>query len=240
MYHRFGHAQAHFVKLGDKVKKGQKILSIGTGNGQWSAHCHYDCPIEKLVSWESYVFGMSEERVCAAYADPRKKIKTVMPEFDHFGFEYLQHANYGTAKVPKWCFHPGVDLNGKGSGNSDLGDLIYSPCDGIVVHDDDDGKALNGGWGKLLVIQEIEEAPKLDTEQTPKIETPAPKVDEVVTIPVKIEMSPMPIQIPDTRAESITVPEEIKSEVVPIDLKFIISKLCSYIWSLIKKRIDRS
>ena len=191
MFHRFGHASQHFVKLGDKVKKGQKILAIGTGNGQWSAHCHYDCPIKVLKNWTSYVFGWTVKETSDAYVDPTKNIPIAMPEYDHLGYGYLEHANYGTSAAPKWCYHPGLDLNGKGSGNADFGDPIYSPCDGVVIFDFDDGKALDGGWGRLLVIQE-DEAPKIVLE--PVVVADAPKIDEVVPIPVKVETSEQPMQ----------------------------------------------
>jgi hypothetical protein len=186
-YHRYGHAKEHFVKLGDKVKKGQKILSIGTGNGQWSAHCHYDQPMQKLADWTGYVFGMTVDKVRAQYADPTKDIKTVMPEYDHMGFGYLEHANYGTASKPNYCYHPGVDLNGKGAGNADLGDPIYSACDGIVVFDYDD-TGLDHGWGRLLVIQET----TLNPVPAPNVSTanPEPKQDEVVPVPVTVAPTP--------------------------------------------------
>lgn len=154
-YHRFGHLLDVSVKVGDTIVKNQKIGTLGTGNGQWSAHLHYDCPTAKLSAWTGYVFGMSKESVAKLYADPKPWRMIVAPWFDHFGYGYLEHANYGTAAVPKWCYHPGEDLNGKGAGNADLGDPIFSPCDGEVVYVFDDGKAKNGGWGKLVVIKEV-------------------------------------------------------------------------------------
>ncbi|MFA5993375.1 MAG: hypothetical protein WC823_00275 [Parcubacteria group bacterium] len=221
MYHRFGHAQAHFVKLGDKVKKGQKILTVGTGNGQWSAHCHYDCPQRKLNSWTSYVFGWTSSEVKGSYADPTKNIKTVMPGYDHMGYGYLQSANYGTLKAPKWCYHPGVDLNGKGAGNADLGAPIYSPCDGVVVYDFDDGKALDGGWGRLLVIEEtvakvIETTAKVKTEQAPQI-TIAPNVDEIVAIPVRVEQPAAKVDVIEQQVEEIRQAEEVQTETAPAE-----------------------
>ena len=153
-YHRFGHMLDVLVKVGDTVTKGEKIGTLGTGNGQWSAHLHYDCPLKELPAWTGYVFGMTKEDVAALYSDPKEWRMTVAPWYDHMGYEYLEHANYGTAAAPKWCYHPGEDLNGKGAGNADLGDPIFAPCDGEVVYVYD-GPGPNGGWGKLVVIKEV-------------------------------------------------------------------------------------
>jgi hypothetical protein len=232
-YFRYGHCKDVYVKVGDKVNKGSLIATVGTGNGQWSAHLHFDVIVQKLTSWASYVFGMSKEQVKAIYIDPAPYVKTVMPEYDHLGYDYLEHANYGTAVVPKWCYHPGKDLNGAGAGNADIGDEIYSACNGEVIHCYD-GLDKNGGWGKLIVIQEIIEVQKLDTEQTPKI--------EVVPIPVKIETPAPPVETPVAepviilKAETQTLPEEIKSEIVPIDWKFIASKIWIFIKSFLNKK----
>lgn len=148
MYYRYGHCAELKVKKGDKVKKGQKVATVGTGEGQYSAHLHFDIPVDKLASWTNYVFGMSKEQVAKAYADPNKYIKTVLPNFTHFGWEYLEYATYGS----KTCYHPGVDLN-SGGGNTDLGHPIYSACDGEVEYVYN-GTGTNSGWGKLLIIKE--------------------------------------------------------------------------------------
>lgn len=178
-YFRYGHAKDVFVKLGDKVKKGQKIATVGTGNGQWSAHLHFDCPKIDLKSWIGYVFGWTKEEVKKEYADPTPHIKTAFPEYDHMGFGYLEHANYGTLTKPNYCYHPGVDLNGPGAGNADIGDPIYSACDGEVVYCYS-GAEHNAGWGKLIVIKELEEKPIIvskpedskNPENEPKNELP--------------------------------------------------------------------
>lgn len=179
-YHRYGHLQSIDVKLGDKVKAGHKIGENGTGNGQWPAHLHYDCPTKVLKNWTGYVFGWTKDEVSKAYADPKQWRMIVAPWFDHLGYEYLEHANYGTAAAPKWCYHPGEDLNGKGSGNSDLGMPVFSATDGIVVHCDD-VKTANGGWGKLLVIQEEKEVEKVEEVVVPVQDTPL--AGSVTTIP---------------------------------------------------------
>lgn len=230
-YFRYGHCKDVYVKVGDKVNKGSLIATVGTGNGQWSAHLHFDVIVQKLTSWASYVFGMSKEQVRAIYIDPAPYVKTVMPEYDHLGYDYLEHANYGTAVVPKWCYHPGKDLNGKGAGNADLGDKIYSACDGKVVYCYD-GSGLNGGWGKLIVIQEIKEIQKLDTEQTPKIEVVA------TSMPIPVTQTPVVTLIPkiETPTQPTPISEPVTPNVVlPIDWKFIWEKILELI-NLFKKK----
>lgn len=245
-YFRYGHCKDVYVKVGDEVNKGSLIATVGTGNGQWSAHLHFDVIASKLSSWASYVFGMSKDQVRALYIDPAPYVKTVMPEYDHLGYDYLEHANYGTAVVPKWCYHPGKDLNGAGAGNADLGDKIYSACKGKVIHCYD-GIDKNGGWGKLIVIQEVTEDPKLDTEQTPKIETPVEtvqniKINETPNIVLTPEVSTKSNEIlnqePVTilEAETQASPEEIKSEVIPVDLKFIWGLIVNFYNVFLRKK----
>lgn len=45
--------------------------------------------------------------------------------------------------------HVGEDWNGKGGGNTDLGDPVYSTADGIVVFSADVKK----GWGNVIIIR---------------------------------------------------------------------------------------
>lgn len=170
-FHRYGHLQSISVKLGDTVKAGQKIGENGTGNGQWPAHLHYDIPLKKLAAWTKYVFGMTKEQVAAAYGNPEPYRKIVAPWFDHFGWQYLQLADYSG----KTCYHPGEDLNGVGAGNADLGMTVYSATDGVVVHCDDVTTS-NGGWGKLLVIQEVTSNQEAEPMITKELQTAIEKV----------------------------------------------------------------
>lgn len=204
-YHRLGHVQDIFVNSGDTVRKGQKVATNGTGNGQWPAHCHYDVMTYKPDLFTEFVVGKTKQWVTEHYADPRVFEKIVMPSFDHYGYEWLQDAYYGG----KHAFHPGIDLNGKGSGNSDIGDPLYSPCDGKVayVHT---GVRSNGGWGKIVVIKESAESskpvekPSVQVVNTPdvripveKVETPAQTVsDGYITVTLKpSEPSEYPVYV---------------------------------------------
>lgn len=148
MYYRLGHCEP-LVKEGDTVKKGQKIATNGTGNGQWAVHCHFDIFKEKPSAWTNFVIGWTKAQVEAAYADPRGLEKIVLPTFDHLGYGWLQDADYSG----KHAFHSGLDLNGKGSGDADLGDPLCSPVDGVVVFVHH-GTDTNGGWGDMVVIEE--------------------------------------------------------------------------------------
>jgi hypothetical protein len=47
--------------------------------------------------------------------------------------------------------HLGEDWNGKGGGNTDLGDSVYACADGIVVQ----SKDIRVGWGNVVIIRHI-------------------------------------------------------------------------------------
>jgi Peptidase family M23 len=45
--------------------------------------------------------------------------------------------------------HRGEDWNGKGGGNTDLGDPVYSTADGVIVFSQD----IRQGWGNMIIIR---------------------------------------------------------------------------------------
>lgn len=137
------------LKVGDTVHKGDVVGDNSTGNGQWAAHCHYDILTYLPSVWTEYVIGKSKDWVAGHYDDPRGMEREVLPMYDHLGYGWLEDANYSGGHA----FHSGLDLNGKGSGNADLGDPITSPVDGVVRYVYD-GSGSNGGWGGLVVIEE--------------------------------------------------------------------------------------
>ena len=51
-------------------------------------------------------------------------------------------------------YHPGVDVNGLGGGNSDFGMPFKSSCDGVVIFEERTWFK-NGGWGNLIMIEEM-------------------------------------------------------------------------------------
>ncbi len=137
------------IKVGDTVHKGDVVGANSTGNGQWAAHCHYDILTYVPSAWTEYVIGKPKAWVEGHYYDPRGMERDVLPTYDHLGYGWLEDANYSGGHA----FHSGLDLNGKGSGNADLGDPITSPVDGVVRYVYD-GSGQNGGWGGLVVIEE--------------------------------------------------------------------------------------
>jgi hypothetical protein len=195
-YFRYGHMDKVFVKKGDIVRKGDKIATVGNGNGQYkgASHLHLDIPTKKLKTWTSYVFGYSKKKVAEIYADPKEYRKIVAPWFDHFGWEYLQLATYGTRK----CYHPGEDLNGKGSGDSDFGLPIYSACDGEVVYCYD-GNDSNGGWGKLLVVDKRNDIKETVTVYTDEKQTTS-------TAPINESVIPVEVELPEPSVEPLESP----------------------------------
>lgn len=228
MYARYGHFKDVFVKKGDFVKKGQKIGTLGTGNGQWSGHLHADFPVKELSPWISYVFGMTKKAVSELYSDPKK----YRPDwYDHMGWGYLELATYGTKK----CYHPGEDWNGKGAGNADVGTIIEAPFDGEVVYCYS-GVGKNSGWGKLLVIKES----KISTTSILKVSEPistGPKVEVVPETKPEANtttLNPNETYTSATASQPLSngwvdispdVPRETKKPLFQAVLEWIISKL---------------
>jgi len=155
-FHLFAHMDKNLVKKGDTVQKYvTPIGTVGTGNGQYYAHLHFSIS-EGLTVDElyKYISGWSKEKVEKFYIDPRKvdfeKMLGKKVDVGNFGFDWLQWVGYG--------YHPGVDVNGLGGGNTDFGMPFKSSCDGVVIHETRTWFK-NGGWGNLIVIEEKEPEP---------------------------------------------------------------------------------
>lgn len=194
-YFRAGHCDQIFVKVGDKVKKGDKIATVGDGNGLYkgASHIHADFPKEKLSPWTAYVFGMTKEKVKKLYADPKK----YRPKwYDHMGWGYLEYATYGSKK----CYHPGEDWNGKGAGDSDKGLSIKSPFNGEVVYAYK-GESTNAGWGKLLVVAEKKEEPKNEPKKKEEIKVTQTPKEDTKTVSSAIPSVSEPIVTTDTKID---------------------------------------
>lgn len=149
--HLFAHCDKNFVRKGDKVVKHvTPIGTVGTGNGQWYAHLHFSIS-EGLTPQQlkKYVAGWSKEKVQSFYKDPRKinfeKMFGRKMDVGNFGYDWLQWIGYG--------YHPGVDVNGLGGGNTDFGYPFKASCDGVVVWEERTWFK-NGGWGNLVIVEE--------------------------------------------------------------------------------------
>ena len=149
MYHRLGHVNKIYVKAGDRVSVGKLVATNGTGNGKWKAHCHYDIFREKQSNWMRYNIDWTKVDTLNVWENPTPYYKKVMPNFDHFGWEFLEKAIYKDGA----CWHPGVDLNGPGAGNADFDDPLYSPVDGVIERIYG-GNLSNGDWGRVIIIKE--------------------------------------------------------------------------------------
>lgn len=141
-FHRLAHLEDVKVKKGDKVRKGQPIATIGSTGNSTSAHLHWDKA--RTNQGKGYVNGWSKDEVKNVYIEPTPE-KNIPINFSHYGWSWLGWYGKG--------YHPGVDLNGPGGGNSDLGNTIYSPVDGEVVYAYSGGR-YNSGWGNLIAIDD--------------------------------------------------------------------------------------
>lgn len=214
-YHRYGHLQKVLVKVGDQIKKGKKIGTVGTGNGAWLAHLHRDAPkkfpvVNSKPSYAFYNIGWTKQETLEFFMDPQV-YGWSMPDYDHLGLGWLQYWNYGTKEAPKMCYHPGVDENGPGSGNSDIGDDIEAVTDGIVVYCYD-GNEKNGGWGKLLVIQETKkEEPADPVKEAPEPAVPESEIERPVVVTVIADPQPAESRIPNESTGVAPQPEPAKA-----------------------------
>jgi len=154
--HLYAHTDKNFVKKGDKViKHVTPIGTVGTGNGQYYAHLHYSIS-EGLTPAElkAYVAGWSKSKVEQYYRNPKdvdfNKMFGTKVDVGNFGYDWLQWIGYG--------YHPGVDVNGLGGGNTDFGMPFKSACDGTVIFEERTWFK-NGGWGNLIMVEESEPAP---------------------------------------------------------------------------------
>lgn len=149
--HLFAHMDRNFVRKGQKViKHVTPIGTVGNGNGQYYAHLHFSISegltVDQLYR---YISGWSKAKVEQFYKDPSKVDFTKMfgrkVDVGNFGYGFLDWVGYG--------FHPGVDVNGMGGGNSDFGYPFKSSCNGVVVYEKRTWFK-NGGWGNLIIIEE--------------------------------------------------------------------------------------
>ena len=83
-------------------------------------------------------------------AKPNSKYLSSCPTTKSFDFPVgaPNAKNYYNAQKFGKNHHLGDDWNGKGGGNTDLGDPVYAASDGIVSFSED----IKGGWGNVIRI----------------------------------------------------------------------------------------
>jgi murein DD-endopeptidase MepM/ murein hydrolase activator NlpD len=158
--HLYGHMDRNYVKVGDRVVAwATKLGTMGNGNSSTSsnnmyAHLHYSIS-EGLTTEElrAYVHGWTLDKVKKNYRDPRgvdfNRMFGTKVDVGNRGYGWLQPIQGGKG------YHPGVDVNGLGGGNTDMGMPFLSPISGTVVHEWR-GWTANGGWGNLIMVEEDE------------------------------------------------------------------------------------
>lgn len=145
----------NLVKLGDKVEKYKTpIGTIGKGNGNnYYAHLHFSIS-QGLTTDElyKYVIGWSKEKIEKYYINPVEidfdKMFGRIMDVGKSGYGFLDKIK---AKVKS--YHPGVDVNGLGGGDTDFGWEFTSSCNGTVIYEVRT-EGLNGGWGNLIIVEE--------------------------------------------------------------------------------------
>ena len=157
--HLFAHNAKNLVEIGETVKKyDTKVCTIGNADGKYYSHLHFS--ISKSLSQaqlKAYVNNWSRDDVINSYEDPRKiEFERMIKEPINVGVNGYAYMDwYGRG------YHPGVDVNGDGGGNSDYGYEVKSSCDGLVVFAGDWG----AGWGKVVIVEEGGEPSVVDCEE---------------------------------------------------------------------------
>lgn len=165
------------------------------------SHLHLDCFKIKPTQWTNYVIGKSIEFVEENYDNPGPYVTPTIPTlFDHPGYGWLEKANYSGNSA----YHSGIDINGPGAGNADLGQPIYSVCDGEVkfIYD---GTGANGGWGKLIIIKEQFEKKK-DEDSEPEEKEPKKTSD------LPSNSTSEPVNAPKDTSTPIQENDELKND----------------------------
>ena len=130
--HLFAHNNRNLVKVGDKVEQYKTpIGTFGTAGGAYYAHLHFSISKDLTPSQiKGYVNGWTKDQVKQSYIEPKdinfNKMMPNMPiNVGVNGYDWLD--NYGKG------YHPGVDVNGDGGGNTDFDWEFRASCNGKVI-----------------------------------------------------------------------------------------------------------
>jgi len=150
--HLFAHMASNKVKVGDRVKKYETVIgTVGTAEGMYYAHLHFSISESlSIKQLEAYVKGWSKADVENSYRDPRgidfNKMFGRPMDVGKAGYDWLQKIENNGG------FHSGVDVNGRGGGNTDYGWEFTSSCDGVVVYNK--RTTAKDGWGNIVIVEE--------------------------------------------------------------------------------------
>jgi murein DD-endopeptidase MepM/ murein hydrolase activator NlpD len=81
LYSRYGHVESMVVKVGDRVKRGQKIANVGNAFGAFAYHLHFDIsPTTILENQPQHWPAKKLNILLANYLDPRTFIQNNRPK----------------------------------------------------------------------------------------------------------------------------------------------------------------
>ena len=155
IYELHAHMDKNFVKKGDKVKAYETVIgTIGKGNGNnYPAHDHlsfsHDLTVPQL---RGYIINWPESKVQKYYLNPHKlginfqKMYSIPVNVGVSGYDYRQKLDAGNG------YHPGVDINGLGGGDTDFGAKIKAAHNGTVIYEKRTWMR-NHGWGNMIIIE---------------------------------------------------------------------------------------
>ncbi len=76
LFSRYAHVEDIMVEVGQKVKTGEQIASVGNGEGLFSYHLHFDISeTEILKDWPSHWPGRNQALVHEHYVDPMEWLR---------------------------------------------------------------------------------------------------------------------------------------------------------------------
>ena len=76
---RYAHLQRRNVEVGNVVREGQLIGTVGATGGNWGPHLHWDVIIKKLNNWTDYTNGFTQEKLLEYYTDPLEFVLRSVP-----------------------------------------------------------------------------------------------------------------------------------------------------------------